>query len=479
MDKNNFSGLIFNAKSTIPKSDPEYDENYSDGSGSHHRSPTFTRFKKRPLSPEKYAELEKMYSTVVVHDFGDEYHMSEEERKKKFQFYDAFSKVTKCKRKYRKLDEFVRVFRYCLECLDVVAQNNGVYDPEKFKKLVLRGDIDVFGLHFPKYIGKDKKQINWSYISEFVLDKERDYKELSKEQKSEISEMSTEEAYEQLFTEEEKRIIAEAVEHMDDDEIDMPYDEDDPNDKRTNIVVVSDKEDTKALTKMAPVILDYVKEEIRSQKRRSDMEYRMHSFVWENQQDDMDRIAAMDEERGWESDDDFPIFTGDISKRKDFMKYLMALENYELEECKVNYRGKMRTESQVREIELKDALEKDGWNIRNLYGNKKNDKKLKKARKKEKQLEKELKEKLIKLNERKVKRGEAPIEFDAKGGGKKKKKKGKKKDKVSKEVKRYKEDAIDTMDGIMLDSIGRQEYDDYKTYKEDMESFSFADVFGK
>ena len=34
------------------------------------------------------------------------------------------------------------------------------------------------------------------------------------------------------------------------------------------------------------------------------------------------------------------------------------------------------------------------------------------------------------------------------------------------------------MDQILLDSIGKADYDDYESYKNDMESFSFSDVFG-
>jgi hypothetical protein len=34
------------------------------------------------------------------------------------------------------------------------------------------------------------------------------------------------------------------------------------------------------------------------------------------------------------------------------------------------------------------------------------------------------------------------------------------------------------MDTIMLESIGKSDYDSYQEYKDDMESFNFADIFG-
>lgn len=35
------------------------------------------------------------------------------------------------------------------------------------------------------------------------------------------------------------------------------------------------------------------------------------------------------------------------------------------------------------------------------------------------------------------------------------------------------------MDTLVLDSIGKDDYYDFKDYQKDMESFTFSDVFGK
>lgn len=42
----------------------------------------------------------------------------------------------------------------------------------------------------------------------------------------------------------------------------------------------------------------------------------------------------------------------------------------------------------------------------------------------------------------------------------------------------YKKEAKREMDEVILDSIGKSEYDSYREYKDDMESFTFSDVFG-
>lgn len=42
----------------------------------------------------------------------------------------------------------------------------------------------------------------------------------------------------------------------------------------------------------------------------------------------------------------------------------------------------------------------------------------------------------------------------------------------------YKKEAKQEMDEVILDSIDKSEYDNFREYKDDMESFTFADVFG-
>lgn len=416
--------LIFNAKSKSPTSTPSERRSFM-GRGSSDEI-LFNR-KKKTLSPEKIKELTEVYQRVVVNDFGDEYHMSEEERKKKFRYYEVFSKVTKCKRKYRKLDEFVKVYRLCIDCLKVVAEENGVYNPEKFMKMVIKGEIEVFGLHFPKYVGKDKKDINWNYISEFIMDYDKDPSELSKGQKLAISDMDDEDALEMLFTKEDLEKLMKSIDESNEDEIFMPFDEDE-DDYRPGVAIVSEKKDMKELIKFAPDVIKRVRDDVKEQRRKSSMNSRLGSFVFEMTEDDFEYIQKMDQSRGYQSDSDIPEFKGDIMKRKDYMKYLHQLDVYENEQIKVNYNGKMKTQAEINEIELKDALEKAGWNVRNLYKEKDREKKLKKAAKRDRKREEELKKRLLEVQKRQDKRSKKGIEFDAK---KKKKSKKKKKDKES------------------------------------------------
>ena len=129
------SEIIFNAKSKNPSSNPEMQKLYKRDSCDSAKF-EFKRHK-RLLTEKEKEELRKEYDIVVVNDYGDEYHMSDEDRKRKFKYYEAFSKIRKCKRKFHKLDDFVRVYRLCMDCLEVVAEGNGVYDRKRQERYKL------------------------------------------------------------------------------------------------------------------------------------------------------------------------------------------------------------------------------------------------------------------------------------------------------------------------------------------------------
>jgi hypothetical protein len=421
--------IVFNFNSQKPDFHASNDRRSSNNDGSPD-SFTFVR-KRKPLTPEKRKELEEVYQRVVVHDYDDEYHLSEEERKRKFMFYEAFQKVIRCKRKYRKLDEFVSVYRLCLNCLDIVAAQNGIYSPEKFKRMVLKGTIEVFGLNFPKYIGKDKKDINWEYISQFIVDYSRDPFELAKDKSSAITDLDDDEVEQLLFDEDELQAIKDIIEHPVEDVVSRPFDEDDLKEDQEDLIIVASQKQTKELVECVPEVIKGVKELVREKRKSNARDQRLNSFVFELTEDDFDQIERIDHARGYVSDSDIPKFQGNILSRKDYKKYLYALENYENEQIKVNYNGKMRTIAEVKEIELKNSLEAAGWNVRNLYHNKEHEKKLKKARKRNLKQEEKLKKRLIEVQERNKKRygkksKSKDIEFNT---GKKNKKK--KKDKES------------------------------------------------
>lgn len=376
--------------------------------------------KMKKVSPEVFESMKSTYDEVVVNDYGDDYHMSEEDRKRRFKYYEVFSKVIRCKRKYRKLDEFVKVYRLCLDCLNIVAKDNGIYSEEKFVKLVLRNQIEVFGLHFPKYVGKDRKDINWSYISNFILDRDLDPNELKPKNKQ-ADDDEDEIDNEMLFTDEEIAAFEKSFDEEAEYEGETRFHDEEDEDIE-GLAFVFDKDDQKKFIKEFPEVMKTVQEAIKEDHKSRLMSNRLNRMIYEIDEDDYEAIRRMDSERGFESSSDMPVFHGDLMNRDDYKKFLMELDRYERNEIKENYHGKMRTKAEIQEIELKEALEEAGWNLRVLWNNKDKEKKLKKAYKKDKQREKDLKRRLIEIENRQKKRSK---KADLKVNSKKKKKKKK------------------------------------------------------
>ena len=416
--------------------------------------------KSEKITETKAKELQADYEQVVVHDFGDDYHLSEEEKAEKFQYYEAFKKVRRCKRKYRKLPEYVDAFRLCLDCLDIIANDNGLYPPQKFKKMVAEGLINVYGLNFPKYVGRDKKNINWEYVTSVIVDRSIDSSIFEKsssdfdiddiEDIDEYRKMMFGDMYDLVFNREED------YENMNPEDVD----------KRFRIKPYSESKQ-KDLLELVPALPLAVRDMKREMNRRSDLS----SFVYEISESDFEYIERMDREKGIIHD--IPKFEGNIMNTKDFNKYMYELDEYMNEKVKVSYRGKNKTPDEIRMIELKDALEDAGWNVRALYKSSSTvEKKEKKKIKEDKKKEKRLKEKLIAIQKRREKKEKG------KGGKNKDKKKSKEKKKGSDSKKQeYKKEVMEYFDDTLLSCIPNEDdYEDFKDYKDDMLDFTSSNI---
>ena len=376
------------------------------------------------LSPERIAKMEATYGVSIVHDFGDEYHLTDEEREAQNNYYKLFARLNKCKRKYRKINEFVDCARISLQCLQAVADNNTVYSPDEFMRLVMKDKITVNGWFYPKYNGRDRKQISWDYMSEFILS-DTPSEELLKQRSSDI-EFLTEEKLEEetnlLFSNEE---LAEIFKQPDDAHIFRKeyhvIDTDDEDiDINDGIAVYATPSETKDFINEAPELLILAKE-IRREMKSTEQ---LSRYVSDIRREDIESIEEYDNKRNMVSDADMPVFKGDITNDKDYHKYLRELKLYEETQIKENYHGKMRTREEIKELQLKEALDAAGWNIRVLYDNQLREKKLKKAMKADKKRERKLKEQLTKVQNRSKRR--MGIDIDDNGSSKKKKKKKKK-----------------------------------------------------
>ena len=267
-------------------------------------------------------------------------------------------------------------------------------------------------------------QLSWEYITDFILS-DTPSEELLK-QKSFENEFLTEEELDEeakvLFDEEEYRQIFEEPdpEKVFREEVHVIDLDEEELDETSSIAVYADRSETKELLKAAPELLILAKE-IRREMKSSEQ---LNRYVSDIRMEDIEAIEEYDNKRNFVSDSDIPEFTGDITSDKDYHKYLRALKIYEDTQIKENYAGKMRTREEIKELQLKDALDSAGWNIRVLYDNQLREKKLKRAMKADKKREKKLKEQLTKVQNRSKRR--MGIDIDDEKSSKKKNKKKKK-----------------------------------------------------
>ena len=423
--------IVFNSKQDPSKVNPAFiDTSGNPDDARQSRKREKAPIKERNISPERYAELGAKYAEVCIHDYGDEYHMSEEDRAKRNKFYEAYQKVARCKRKFRNMSEFIKVLRLNLEFLNLVAAENAVYDPDEFVTKVLRGDLTVYGLAFPKYIGKDKKHVNWDYVTEVALDPDADPSDIFKD--TDISpndDMSSEELYEFIFDEDERAAMEAAVRASQED-IEVPSIFDTTLIKDKSVVSEVSKKESKLLMKEHPSIFRSKRDMDKKMRKMQEFNRRLGIFAFDMSEDDYEEIERRDRERGIITDTQPPVFTGDLMNDRDYKRYMYEIERYEREHTAANYGGKMRTLDEIEELKLKDALEQNGWNLRKLYRDTDADakKKLKKAHEEQKKREEAVKNRILALQNgdaKAVKKG--TLEFDSKKRKKKKKTKGDKK----------------------------------------------------
>ena len=404
------------------------------------------------------------YGTVVVHDFHDEYHLSDEERRKKNENYEEFKKFSKYKKKYRKVDEFVMVMREGLKLLDKVAETNGVYSPKKFKKLFLKGDIFINGLTLPKLTGKERKNVSWEYLTEFILSDEPIENLLyNRNKKNLLTEEEEDDALE-CFKMQHPDVYADIVKSIETGENNKGRDV-----ERDGCYT---KKDMKIIRKMMPELVNWNKEYNRKRQIKDSLD----GYAYQLTVDDIDNISKYERRKLKirDKEPEIPVFNGDIDNYDDYNDYMGKLYDYENNNILEFYNGQYKSRRQIKEIEFRVALEQAGWNVKALYGNKEREKKMKKQVKEDREKERRIKAKLKEIQERRRDRRLDDDEFDVDTKKSKKKKKQKKKstkkklkkaEKKEKKLEKKRKKAIEKAKKD-VSSFLMEEYSDGRSYKE-------------
>lgn len=394
------------------------------------------RAKLPKLKKEREDMIKQEFSQIVVHEFGDEYHMSDEERKKKFKYYDAFKSFSKFKHKFRKFPDYIKAMREALKCLDLVAQDNFVYSPDKFKKLFFKGKIWIKGLVLPEFKGAGRRSVDTEYLLDYILSDAPAEDFLKKDDHEVYTKEELDDAFEELFSKEDQEAIDRAIAKSKNDEDDFycvpsssySAGEDIPD----NLIVPISKKEMKKSIKVLPDLGNLFKE---IEKRGKKNKMCMGGYISNMLMEDFDNFDEYDTSREIILSK-MPKFKGDMTNDDEYYRYLAKLDEWERTQIKKPYNGKLKTQEEIDAIELKKALENHNWDIRNLFGNKERAKKLEKLRKEQLRKEKETKKKLIKLQEARKRRqlGDDYDEEEEKLKKKKAKKLKKKGKKVLKEI---------------------------------------------
>ena len=344
------------------------------------------------ISDKRKAEIMAKYQTVIVQEFGDFYHLTDEERMKREKYYEAHAIAKNVRSKIKRLDLYVSAMRRVLECVEYIAEDNGIYDPEEFKLRWMKGKIVIDGVHIPKYTGKDKKRINWDYVAKFILS-DRDPDE----------------------------IIAKDVDHLDEDQIEdeakilfrpgeleemvRPRTEEEMSARRRKLLTDDairplTKKEIRRVSKDNPSLILAMKEI----KRKEDSLSSLNRSGYGIQYDDMERVDNYSPYKVRNDDDgEMPEFHGSFAKKSDVRKYEYDLRQYEKHHTFELYAGKMMTPAEIQELELKDKLAEEGWNIRKLFSSEK-ESRLREMTKINLKKEKKIKKSIMKMNQRNKKR---------------------------------------------------------------------------
>lgn len=358
------------------------------------------KFKKVVFTEKRVSQFLEDYDCSVVNDFGDDFHYTDEERQKKNKYYETFQKLRRYKHKYKRLDQFVVAMREALKCLDIVAEDNGVFNPDKFKTMFMKGDIVICGLTLPKLTGRVRKYISFDYLTDFILS-DKDPSELTKKNVDDVyTDEDLDKMSDTLLTDDEIKYYETPLTEKEEQDNTKAFDPDDDDPFDRNIVTEISTKSFNKFIKEYPEVARSMKQ-IRDEKRSLD---NMAAYAYELSSDDFDQISRYDRIHNIDNSEDAPEFHGDILDDDDYDKFMFEADEWERNNSYLNYHGKIKSFDEVNELEVKSALEANGWNLRKMFNNEAKEKLLKKKIKRDKKREKELRNQLMEIDRRKKRR---------------------------------------------------------------------------
>ena len=134
----------------------------------------YTKRREHRYTEKEMADIRESCRRTIVHDYGllDIYHISDEERAKNDMLAEVNMKLSRLKRTYRRVDQYIEAMRIVFEAWAVLEKNNFVHTRDEFYQLVAEGKIVSNRIIMPKLKRMDQFNIDMiiNYISNPELD---------------------------------------------------------------------------------------------------------------------------------------------------------------------------------------------------------------------------------------------------------------------------------------------------------------------
>lgn len=351
------------------------------------------------LSQKRLTKLREIYSESVVHDYGDAYHKSADELKSQNEFYELYQEINGKKRNYRRISDYILAYRRCLNFLYAVAEKQEIYSVDEFVDLYSKGKIKVNGMYTPAYKGKDRKRISQKALMEYILSNGDPEKFIEADPIPDItSKEALDEMREKVFKPDQyKRVIESAFDTDPEDVENTMIDPEDPKSYEGKPVATDiSKEDQKKLFSKNPGLSLIVKE-VSDRSARMDRRGYAEEYVSDFELDDLKTFDKYNRAYGVADMDPIPEFTGKKLTKKAYKNYKRDLKDWEMRNIRVRVDGRYRTLEEQNDADTKAALDKAGINVRMLWNNQEQDRKIKSYLKKSKKREEDLRRKLAKM----------------------------------------------------------------------------------
>lgn len=131
----------------------------------------------------KYTEsemraIEESCESSIVHDFGehDMYHLSNEERLKNDMLAEIDMKLSRLRRSYSKVDQYIEAMRVVVEAWEILSKKNFLHTSKEFFKMVGEGRITSSRIIMPKL--KKADRYNMETLIKYISNPELDPSEL-------------------------------------------------------------------------------------------------------------------------------------------------------------------------------------------------------------------------------------------------------------------------------------------------------------